>query len=139
MKHFVLFCSLLGLVACQSNADVTPVPLTNEIVGTYQTNSFMNYLCLTLSANQMPTVTLHATDDHTATLIITQSFPKSSVQTIRDVSLIQQPDQSIELRLAGQVIGTIQKGRVFTASGMETQGNLLQLSTSTIDFTGYRP
>ncbi len=139
MKQFILISTLLGLGACRPGADVMPVTLSSKVVGTYQTNEFIDYRWLTLPASRMPNVTLWATDTNTVLLTLTQSFPKASTQTFVNVTLIRQPDQSIELRQAGRVLGSIQTSQVLNASGMATQGRLLRLSCPTIDFTGYQP
>lgn len=139
MKQLIIFITLLGLMACQSNTDVAPALATSEIAGTYQTNAFLDYRYLALPASQMPTVTLRATATNTLTLVWNQSLPKAGVQTLVGITLVQQPDQGIELMQAGQVIGSIKTNRVFTDSGMETQGKLLRLSTLNLTFSGYRP
>lgn len=139
MKHLILFSTLLGLAACRPNADVAPVPLPVEVVGTYQTNGFLDYRCLALPANQMPTVTIRATGLNTLTVTLTRFRPKTHIQTLTGVTLSPQPDQHMALLRGNQVIGSVQTSRVFTASGMETQGKLLRLSAMNTDFTGYLP
>lgn len=138
MKQFVLFSALLGLVACQPK-DVAPASPTSEFAGTYRTNGFLDYQWLTASATQMPTATLESTGSNLLTLTLTESFPSISVQTFTDVTLTEQPDQSLTLVQAGQIIGSVQTSRVFTASGMEIQGKLLRLSIPNKTFTGYQP
>lgn len=139
MKPLLLLTLMPGLLACQPNTDVTPVSPTSGVVGTYQTNGFLDYRTLTLSASQMPTVSIRQTNDTTLTLTVTRLLPKASSETITGVTMLLQPDQSYELRQAGRVIGSVQTGRVFNASGMETQGRLLRLSNQTSAFVGYQP
>ncbi len=138
MKAFLL-SSLLLLSACQSNTDVNPVPLPDAITGTYQTNKFLDYTCLTLPANQMPVATIQSADAATFTLTLIQAAPAANVRTVTGVTIVRQDDQRVDLVQNGRVIGSVQTGRVFTASGMETQGRLLRISDSTLTFTGYQP
>lgn len=139
MKQLLLLTLLPGLLACQLNTSVTPVSPTSDVVGTYQTNGFLDYRCLTLSSSQMPIVTIQQADDTTLTLTVRRVSPKASVEVLNGVTTLLQPDQSYELRQAGRVIGSVQTGRVFNASGMETQGRLLRLSSQTSAFVGYQP
>lgn len=139
MKQIVLFTVFMGAVACQPSANVTPVLPISEMVGAYKTNGFLDYRCLTLSASQMPVVTLQVTGSNKLTLTFSQAIPQANRQIFKDLTITQQSDQRYEFRQGNRVIGSLQMGRVFTDSGMETQGKLLQLSAPTLTFTGYRP
>lgn len=139
MKQLLFLTLSLGLLACQPNTDVTPVSPTSDVTGTYQTNGFLDYRCLTLLASQMPTVSIRQTNDTTLTLTVMRLSPKPSVEILNGVTMLLQPDQSYELRQAGRVIGSVQTGRVFNASGMEAQGRLLRLSSQASAFVGYHP
>lgn len=139
MKTLLLPGLLLLLTACQPNADVNPVSSADAVTGTYQTNPFLDYTRLTLSAGQMPIATIKAANDNTLTLTITQSAPTINVRTLTGITIVREDDQQLNLVQNGRVIGSVQTGRAFTANGMETQGKLLRLSDSTLTFVGYHP
>ncbi len=139
MKTLILPGLLFLFTACQSGTDVNPASLTDAIVGRYQTNQYLDYTRLTLSTDQMPVVVIQSAADHALTLIIATPASTANVRAIAGVTLVRQDDQRTNLVRNGQVIGSVQAGRVFTASGMETQGHLLRLADSTLAFIGYRP
>ena len=139
MKQLLLSGLLLSLIACQSSTDVSPLSASDAVVGTYQTNPFLDYTRLTLSTGQMPVVSIRPAADNTLTLTITQAVPTATVRAITGVVAVWHDDQRTNLIYKGQVIGSVQTGRAFTVNGMETQGKLLRLADSTLTFIGYRP
>ena len=145
MKKRLVFCALLGsLTACQHDGDIQPNSLSpaSEVSGTYQTNAFADVLCVALQTNQMPSAELKAESDSTATLIYTKRYPTTETRRIEHISLIRQGDV-VQLRDNGTVVGSFQTDRVFTNSGMETQGKVLRVTMpanaqNSVSFTGYK-
>lgn len=133
MKKALLFSTLLLLSgACSRNADVAPT-LAGEVAGTYLTNGFLDYLCIALPPNQMPTVSLVPGSDATVTLTYLKRYPVAQSQTFSHLQLTRRADKSIELTQAGQVIGTVRPDRAFNANGMERQALVLRIQSDSSD------
>lgn len=142
-KQLLLYVLLVASAACQREGDVQPVSsLTEQVVGTYQTNGYVDVLNISLPSDKMPSAELKASSDTEVTLIFTKQYPVKEVKKLDHVTLSLQPDQSIVFRVDGAVIGSLQTDRVFTASGMETEGKLLRIngkaSQGEVNFTGYK-
>ncbi|RIV27535.1 hypothetical protein DYU11_04315 [Fibrisoma montanum] len=146
MKTQLLFFGLLsGLVACQNDGDIQPTTtLASEVVGTYQTNQFIDVLTLPVPSDKMPTVELKAESANEVTLIVTKRFPSRETWTLTHAVLSRQPDQSIAITAQGVPVGTLQKDRVFMDNGMEIQGRVLRIrlsgtsvSDEELNFTGF--
>ena len=138
-----LFFSILVLlsVACSPGNDVAPT-LAGEVSGTYLTNGFLDYLCIALPPDQMPTAKLTPETDATVTLTYLTSYPAPQSQTFAHLQLARLADNSIQLTRQGQVIGTVQTDRAFNTNGMERQALVLRVQTkpsnpqAAIVFTG---
>ena len=133
MTKALLFSALLLLTAaCGQHADVSPT-LVSEVAGTYQTNGFLDYLCVALPTNKMPSATLTPETDATVTLTYLQQYPTPQTRTFAHLQLSRQPDNSIQLLQQGQALGTIRTDRAFSANGMERQALVLRVQANTSD------
>lgn len=130
MKKALLFSTLLFLTAaCSSGNDVAPT-LAGEVSGTYLTNGFLDYLCIALPPDQMPTATLTPETDATVSLTYLQKYPEAKSLTFTHLQLTRLADNRVELIRQGQVIGTIQTDRAFNTNGMERQALVLRVQAS---------
>lgn len=136
MKHLILSALLLGLAACGRGTDIAPT-LASEVAGSYQTNGFLDVLCVSLPPNKMPTAALKSQSDAVVTLTYQQSYPVQQTRIIDNVLLQRQADNSIQLLSAGSVIGTVRTDRVFSSNGMEQQGLVLRVQATTAGATVY--
>ncbi len=133
MKKVLLFSTLLFLsAACSRSTDVSPT-VAGEVAGTYLTNGFLDYLCIALPADKMPTATLTPESDATVTLTYLRRYPVEQSQTFPSLQLTRLTDKSIQLTRQGQVLGTIQTDRAFNANGMERQALVLRVQANTRD------
>lgn len=133
MKKALLFSALLFLTAaCSPGNDVAPT-LAGEVSGTYLTNGFLDYLCIALPPNQMPTATLTPETDATVSLTYLQKYPEVKSLVFSHLQLTRLPDNRVELTRQGQVIGTIQTDRAFNTNGMERQALVLRVQASISD------
>lgn len=133
MKKALLFSTLLYLLAgCRSSNDVAP-SLAGEVAGTYLTNGFLDYLCVALPADQMPTATLTPESDAAVTLTYLIKYPVVKPQTFAHLQLTRLPDKSIQLSQPGRVIGSIQVDRAFNSNGMERQALVLRIQANISD------
>jgi hypothetical protein len=142
MKKALLFSILAFLsAACGPGNDVAPT-LASEVSGTYLTNGFLDYLCVALPADQMPTATLTPETDATVTLTYLRKYPMVQSQTFMHLQLTRLADKSIQLSQQGQILGTVQTDRAFNTNGMERQALVLRVQTNpndpqtAITFTG---
>lgn len=133
MKKALLFSSLLFLsAACSRSNDVAPT-LASEVSGTYLTNGFLDYLCIALPADQMPTATLTPETDAAVTLTYLTKYPTAQSQTFTHLQLTRLADNSIQLAQQGNVLGTVQTDRAFNANGMERQALVLRVQANAND------
>lgn len=140
MLRVLLFSAVLLLTAaCGRDADIVPT-LAAEVAGHYQTNGYLDYLCLALPPDKMPSVTLSEAPGSTLTLTYRQQYPAARTLTLPQVQLQRLADNSIELRQQGAIIGTVRTDRAFTRNGLERQALVLRLlqatNADTISFTG---
>ncbi|GAA4449175.1 hypothetical protein GCM10023189_08240 [Nibrella saemangeumensis] len=145
MKNRLLLFAFTGLLAaCRQEIEPESVTLADRLSGTYQTNSFLDVLCIALPPDKMPVADLKVESDSEVTLTVRRFFPVADTQTLRKVKLQPLADHSVRLLYQSEEIGTYQTDRVFTNSGMETQGNVLRISRAAGDpqtslyFTGYQ-
>ncbi|GAA4410958.1 hypothetical protein GCM10023187_36200 [Nibrella viscosa] len=145
MKHRLLLFVITGLLAaCRQEIEPESATLAGRLAGAYQTNSFLDVLCIALPADKMPVAELKAESDSEVTVTLRRFHPDTNTQTLTNITLQPQADKSIRLLYNGEVIGTYQTDRVFTNSGMETQGNVLRIAKADNDsrnklyFIGYK-
>ncbi|WP_375443324.1 hypothetical protein [uncultured Fibrella sp.] len=133
MKKALLFSILLLVsAACSRSNDVAPT-LAGEVSGTYLTNGFLDYLCIALPANQMPTATLTPETESTVTLTYLRKYPTAQSQAFPHLQLTRLADKSIQLSRQGQVFGTVQTDRAFNTNGMERQALVLRVQSNPSD------
>ncbi|XWW47740.1 hypothetical protein JYG30_09960 [Fibrella sp. USSR17] len=133
MKQALLFSTLLLVTAaCGRSNDVAPT-LASEVSGTYLTNGFLDYLCIALPPDKMPTATLTPETDAAVTLTYLTKYPATKAQTFTHLQLKRMADNSIQLSQQGQVLGTVQPDRAFNANGMERQALVLRVQTNASD------
>lgn len=140
MLRVLLFgVTLLLTAACGRDTDIAPT-LADEVSGQYQTNGYLDYLCIALPPGKMPSVTLTEESALSVTLTYQQQYPATRTLTLPQVQLQRLADNSIELRQQGAVIGTVRTDRAFTSNGLERQALVLRVqrnsSTDSISFTG---
>lgn len=126
-------------MSCGRGTDITPT-LAGEVAGRYQTNSFLDFRCIALPSGSMPSATLKSQSDATVTLTYQETYPTARTQTIANISLYRQADNSVQLISGGNVIGTVRTDRVFSSNGMERQGLVLRVQADSpgtaVSFTG---
>ena len=133
MKKLLLVSTLLFLsAACGRSSDVAPT-LAGEVAGTYLTNGFLDYLCIALPPDQMPTATLTPEGDAAVTLTYLRKYPVAQSQIFTHLQLTQLADKSIQLSREGLVLGTVQTDRAFNTNGMERQALVLRVQSTTSD------
>ncbi|NEU65425.1 hypothetical protein GK091_00890 [Spirosoma agri] len=145
MNKNLLFCALLfSMTACQQNDEIQPnsSSLAGEVVGSYQTNLYIDPSYAATPTDKMPSAELKAESDSTVTLIYTRLYPAREVKQLAHVGLIRQAE-AVQLRIADSSIGSFQTDRVFTNNGMEKQGKVLRIALQQgeqdlIYFTGHR-
>jgi hypothetical protein len=139
MVRLLLF-SIIVLVAtaCGREADIAPT-LTNEVAGQYQTNGFLDYLCIALPPEKMPSVTIAPETDGQVTLTYLRHYPTTQRINFTNVALARQPDGSIQLMQAGIILGNTRTDRAFNSNGLERQALVLRIArpgTNGFTFTG---
>ncbi len=129
MQKIVLLSGLWLLAsACGRGNDVAIAPsLAAEVAGTYQTNGFLDYRCIALPPDKMPTATLLHETDATVMLTYLERYPVAKQLIISHLQLSRLPDNSIQLTEQGTVLGTVRIDRAFGTNGMERQGLVLRL------------
>lgn len=145
MKARLLLFVITGmLVSCRQEVEPEAATLAGRLSGMYQTNGFLDVLCIALPADKMPVAELKAESDSEVTVVIRRFYPTAGTRTLKKVALQPQADRSVRLLYQGSVIGTCQTDRVFNNSGMEMEGNVLRISRPADDpqesllFTGYK-
>lgn len=146
MRNRLLLLVITGLMAsCRQEIEPEAATPAARLSGTYQTNGFLDVLCIALPSDKMPVAELRADSDSEVTVTIRRFFPAPETKTLKKVALQVQNDQSVWLLYQGKLIGSYQTDRIFTSSGMEIEGNVLRINKSTDDsqqsfvFTGYKP
>ncbi|MEZ0612266.1 hypothetical protein ACAW74_27400 [Fibrella sp. WM1] len=140
MLRVLLFCFVLFIsAACGRESDIAPT-LATEVAGEYQTNGFLDYLCIALPADKMPTATLREESANSVTLTYLQQYPTTRLLTIKQVQLQRLPDNSVQLIQQGEILGTVRTDRAFGNNGLERQALVLrvqrQSDTDSFSFTG---
>ena len=143
MKKELLLGLSIVFMGCQPDKDITPdhAALSAEVKGNYQTNSFLDFRCIALSADQLPKADVKAQSDSQITIVLHQYYPDKQDVSLQNVLLSRQTDNSIQLMHNGEAIGTFQQDRIFTSSGMETTGNVLRVNkagSAPMVFVGYK-
>ncbi|MBO0939748.1 hypothetical protein J2I47_24595 [Fibrella sp. HMF5335] len=126
-------------MSCGRDTDIAPT-MASEVTGRYQTNGFLDVLCVALPANKMPTATINIQSDAVVTLTYQQVYPTEQTHVIPNIALKRQADNSIQLSSGGSVVGTVSTDRVFSNNGMERQGLVLRIQAvsagTRVSFTG---
>lgn len=140
MLRTLLFCTVLfALAACGRENDITPT-LAGEVAGNYKTNGFLDYLCIALSTDQMPVVSISHESASTVSILYQQAYPTSRTIALKGVSLKRLADNSIELSQQGDALGTVRTDRAFNNNGLERQALVLrvqrQQGDDSFSFTG---
>lgn len=140
MLRVLLFCSVLFIsAACGRENDIAPT-LATEVAGEYTTNGFLDYLCIALPPDKMPTATLREESAGSVTLTYLQQYPTVRLLTIKQVQLQRLPDNSVQLAQQGEILGTVRTDRAFGSNGLERQALVLRVQrqngTDGFSFTG---
>jgi hypothetical protein len=128
MVRALLFSfSVLLLTACGREADIAPT-LATEVAGQYQTNGFLDYLCIALPPEKMPSVTLTPEAEGQVSLTYLRQYPAVQTLKLANVRLTRQPDNSIQLTQQGIILGNVRPDRAFNTNGLERQALVLRIA-----------
>ncbi|WP_338873679.1 hypothetical protein WBJ53_31145 [Spirosoma sp. SC4-14] len=144
MKQLLFFVFLGMLTACRHESDILPnaTSLAGEVVGTYQTNFFLDPSCAAIPSDKMPFAKVEAESDSAVTLIYTRQYPNRETRRLEHIKLNRQAD-AVQFNMADSSIGLLQTDRMFMDNGMEKQGKVLRLTMqnspeAVLFFTGYK-